>query len=399
MRFAFLGDDPTVRLLAAAAASAQHELVAVQPFDTAWLGRFPPYERCVADWSELVSPGTADVVVVGRARDGAADRSEQLRRLTQVGVPLLVVHPAVLDADLYYELEMIRRETKGVLLPYVPGWKHPALDALAEQIRGSDPALGTVQHIQFDRRLAVCERHEVLGQFAADLLLLGRIAGPPEKLAALGRADADSAYAHLAVQLWMSGETDVRWSVGPGSETDRGSLLVSGTRGQAELRMAADSAAWQLETRTDTGSSKQVFSSWSDANHAVQEMVLAVRQGAEPARFLLAARSVEVAQSVTVSLNRGRPVEVSFEGVSETTAFKGVMTAAGCGLLGAGLLVMVCIGLADAFGLPWLRSWHIPVLALLLLFLAVQCIAYRVLRGQAGQSAPAEESAAGKSCN
>ena len=95
MKFAFLGLDPLVLPLAKAAASSTRHAIA-------WIGDLgddqSPLQGLALDvvpsphWESLLAGDVADVVVVARARDGDA-RADQIRKLLQSGVPLLVSHP------------------------------------------------------------------------------------------------------------------------------------------------------------------------------------------------------------------------------------------------------------------------------------------------------------------
>jgi hypothetical protein len=68
-------------------------------------------------------------------------------------------------------------------------------------------------------------------------------------------------------------------------------------------------------------------------------------------------------------------IEVQHQQVTEQLAFKGIMSALGCGLLLVGMLVMIVAGiLGDTFGVPLRRYWPIGLLALLALFLVLQLV-------------------------
>ena len=94
MRFALLGDDPRLLPLARVIATdPEHEL--------AWVGELPadaPLRRLAPaatwdePWENLLDIGLVDGVLVGRGQDETL-RSDQLRKLVQAGVPLLLAQP------------------------------------------------------------------------------------------------------------------------------------------------------------------------------------------------------------------------------------------------------------------------------------------------------------------
>ena len=88
------------------------------------------------NWEELFLQSSADAVIVGRggkeaaARaniDPAERRADQLRKLVQAAVPLIVVCPAC-EAIVGFEIEMIRRGYQSIIVPFIPGGFRPASD-------------------------------------------------------------------------------------------------------------------------------------------------------------------------------------------------------------------------------------------------------------------------------
>src|SRR5688572_27695584 len=95
MKLALLGADPAMLSVARAAAEGgKHSLVwAVEASAaTGYLRGLWPQIELREDWESLLSPGAVDGVLVARAKDEDL-RAEQLRKLVQAGVPLLVSHP------------------------------------------------------------------------------------------------------------------------------------------------------------------------------------------------------------------------------------------------------------------------------------------------------------------
>src|SRR5262245_22465139 len=117
IRIAFLGaDDSTPELVAAVLADGRYQLIGICLTDAAGqkveapeleaLGRIPAIEP----WETLLDNARVDLVVVASSHEEDF-RAEQLRKLIQTGVPLLACHPVVSSMLVYYELDMIRRDT------------------------------------------------------------------------------------------------------------------------------------------------------------------------------------------------------------------------------------------------------------------------------------------------
>jgi hypothetical protein len=91
-------------------------------------------------------------------------------------------------------------------------------------------------------------------------------------------------------------------------------------------------------------------SSWADALHAM-----------------------ELADSIEISLRRGRMIDVYHQQLTEHLAFKGTMAALGCGVILVLVPVMLLAGLiAGQFGFPIARFLPHALLALLVVFLGLQ---------------------------
>src|SRR5262249_47724464 len=137
IRLAFLGADHTTSDLAQAAIdSNRFTLAGICEFDLPSgttdesLRALSERSRRLDHWEALLDQQRVDAAVVARGPEDL--RAEQLRKLIQLGVPLLVSHPVVDSMLVYYELDMIRRETDCVVLPYLPARHHPAARRLAE---------------------------------------------------------------------------------------------------------------------------------------------------------------------------------------------------------------------------------------------------------------------------
>ena len=197
MRLALLGvDDEMLAVAAGVQASAHDEIVmldalAARSGEAAKVAR---KAKLVTDWEQFLDSDSVDAVLV--AADQPALRVDQLRKLIQVGMPVLVSHPispSMLDC---YELDMIRRDTKSIVVPNLPARWHPAI-AEVEPLLGEhshaqieSPQLGTIDQLIFERYLADRGREAVLRQFARDADLMQLLGGDATTLHALGSGAA-----------------------------------------------------------------------------------------------------------------------------------------------------------------------------------------------------------------
>jgi predicted dehydrogenase len=384
MRLALLGIDADVLALARAATqSGEHQVVWACEADDAieQLREAAPRAKVTGPWEFLlgrsaVGGASVDAVLVARGEEDL--RADQLRKLLQEGVPLLVAHPVLDSMLVYYELDMIRQESRGVILPYLPARWHPAVIRLAEMIAGGpEGPLGEAQQIVFERSLAERSRKDVLAQFARDCDLLQALCGELTKVGAMASQGDEEGYANLGVQLSGPSSVLVRWSVGPADpaataeETVGGQLALVGASGKAVLNMPGGQA-WSLETVASGQTTRQSFESWNAPAEALARLETAIGGGEVQPTWADAARSIELADAVRRSLLKGRTVELHNEDFTEQGTFKGLMTSLGCGLLLVTLLVLVVtVSLASLF-----RSAYVPhiIAAVLGLFLLIQSL-------------------------
>ena len=217
LRLALLGLDSDVLALArAAAASPQYEVAVfcdtVPPDDE--LRQIAPFMLHEPEWESLLAANEVDAVVVAHSTDREL-RAEQLRKLVQGGIPLFVMPPAC-ESIVGFEVDMIRRDTNCVVVPYLPGGKHPAVLKLANMVAvGDASSLGKIEQLVFERKMPGRGREAVLAQFAKDVGLARAIVGNLNKVSAMGISGGETPLANLCVNLTGPRGILVRWSVGP----------------------------------------------------------------------------------------------------------------------------------------------------------------------------------------
>ncbi len=192
MRLGLLGiDADTPALIEAIARRPQDQLVAVCEDQAAPAAN--PVRRAASlavldNWEALLDSELVDAVIVATHPDEDR-RAEQLRKFAQARMPLLVAHPLFAAMIVYYELDMICRDTQAVFLPYLPERWHPAaleLARLREQHAGGP--LGQLEQLVCERHLADRGKSAVRRQFARDVDLLRAIGGDVTKIHAMGPA-------------------------------------------------------------------------------------------------------------------------------------------------------------------------------------------------------------------
>jgi myo-inositol 2-dehydrogenase/D-chiro-inositol 1-dehydrogenase len=386
MQLALLGiDEQTLavaRALASGAAGAASQIVAFADIDDgdprlAQLLRecWPP-AKPLSGWEALLDRTDWQAVLV--ARGGNEDeRSEQLRKLAQFAVPVLFSHPVVDSSLLLFELDMIRRDTRAVLVPYLPQRLHPAIAQLqAVLAAGEASPVGRTGLISFDRHLLKHDRANVEQHFARDVDLLRSLTGELTQLSALtaGAADSDLGYENLTVQLAGPSGVSARYNVcAATNETDeRGVVTLLGSRGKIEFNLPAhDDSASNLVVPKE---SPQHFTDWNPALAAYQNLQQACAGEPISPDLLDAARASELAATIPRSLKRRRTIELHLEDHTEENTFKGMMAAGGCLLLMVAPLVLLVAALLDKAGVPFVGIWPWLLAALFGGFILLQLL-------------------------
>ncbi len=409
MKLAILGaDDESLELARWAVRQGQHQLVAA--YDSAphaaQLQQLSPNLRLNESWEALILSDAADAVIVGRGGREAAQadnidpterRADQFRKLVQAGMPLVVVCPAC-EAIVGYEIEMIRRDVKSVIVPYIPGIGQAATGEAEDLISwGENSPLGDIEQISLERQQTDRSRAAVLEQLPRDVALLRRLIGTIQSVSATGPPAAIGRdpmgpkvkelppLANLSVYFSGAEGLTARWSVVPAAGSQQGRLTIVGERGNAVLEMPAD-GDWSLtvnaemeahEPRAETHEFEQVF--WQLTHGAVGDEL------ADDSAWLSACRDQEAAEAVDRSLARGRTIELFNESHTEEQSFKGVMAAGGCLLLMAALAILFFVVLVESLQLPireltvW-RLWPVYLLVPIVIFLLLQFLQFAVKR-------------------
>jgi hypothetical protein len=392
MDLAILGTDAEIIRLARAAVAQKHKIV--------WLGDVRPVDRSDivqlapglsdhgTDWELLLDGAMASAVLIGRGTASTEERAEQLKRLASEAVPLLVVHPITDSVLTYYELDMIRRETGGIVRHFNPLAGHPILVQLAAWTASGTSVVGPIHQLTCERHLDDSARQNVLEYLARDAELITALTGDIRRLSAIGPNPDDASYASLQVQMTTDELSSLRWTVG--SRSTRGTSLevtLVGEHGIVGLKArevaTADFPAWQLTTITDGYTREQPLDAYPAPQAAVDQLEAAVAeqkraQAAVASTWDSATRAMEVVDAVTLSLEKGRTIDVFQQKLTERLAFRGTMAALGCGLLVVSFFVIVFVtllgGAEGAAGQRLVPSWQFILLGVLTFFLLLQAV-------------------------
>lgn len=383
IRLAILGADPTTLTLAKyVSARADVQVTHVCDLQSSLDPQVAELQRALVrdaellkDWEVLLNPGLVDGVLVARGNDDE-HRSDQLRKFAQIAVPVLISHPVVNDMLLLYELDMIRRDSRAVIVPVMTDRLHPAIAKIRRWIElPQDSPVGAVEQITIDRQLADRGKSSVIHRFACDVDLLRALCGELNQVGAMGTAGEENAYGNLSVQLTGPGKLLARWAVGPRSEpdADTGRLLLTGNQGQVSLTLPPQLIGARLTTG---GEDDEPSSSW-DPNEQALDLFRRALHGEQLVPDLLdAARAMELAGTIGRSLTRRRTIDLYFEEHSEENTFKSKMAAGGCLLLMLGLVALPILAILAKAGVPGVGLWAWIMAGAFGLFVLLQLLTF-----------------------
>ncbi|MGD9644756.1 MAG: hypothetical protein AB7U73_03530 [Pirellulales bacterium] len=375
MRIALLGlNDETLPLARAIAARPQLTVVwgAELGAHRDEIARLAPQATLDEPWEALLAGTAVELVVVSRAADEEL-RAEQLRKLIAAGVPLVVEHPIHSSMLVAYELEMIRKETGSLLIPYDALRFSEAFAQLEKTALTSGSPIGGIEQVIVDQRRQNRSPAHVRELFARDALLLRALCGDLTRLSAMAPATAADPYANLGIQLSGPSGALVRWSIGPRDDLMGERITVVGAVGRATL-VIPERGDWRLESRSERGDLARDFQRSSTADHELTGLLQLLDHGQIQPDWSDAARAIELADSIDRSLKKSRTVDLYNEDFTEQGTFKGTMTSLGCGLLLLSLGVLV-VGVAGVtMGVRWAAYWPHTLAVVLIAFLTLQLL-------------------------
>jgi len=398
MKLGMLGTDERIAAVAAAAIRRGGEVtIAVDTPPDAFPG------VSATESGRLLDPAVCDAVLVGSAGWSEA-RGDVVRLLVQAGRPVLASHPLELSMLWAWEIEMIRRDAGGVLVPLCVERLHPFVGRLRElleaSLAGGSP-LGTVESLLFERRLNARSRADVLAAVARDADLVRVLTGDPARLSAIGVSPEGPVQTWNTLVVGFTGPTSVpvRWQAATGGEPGL-KVVLQGDRGAATVEIPADwtrpwtwSAPGEAEERLACDPPAMILERFAAAVAAARspsDAPVAAERSIPAATWADASRAIELADAVPRSLARGRAVDLHQEEFSDLGTFRGTMASLGCGIILAALLLVVLAtlvgGVAHEFGWGlggWLAgTWPFVALTALGVFLVLQLLPLLIAGGR-----------------
>jgi hypothetical protein len=334
-------------------------------------------------WEDLLSPGSVDAVALsGHPVDppAAARRAEQLKRLVQTGMPLILVHPAC-EMLLAYELDMHRSDSRAPIYPYCPVAEHPVIVGLCDALRSDTSPIGNIEQVVWDRYATSDQRQRdaVLDHLARDVLVILRLLGDISAVSATGAPVDVPQWGNLSVHLTGPAETVARWSIGPQREGDGARLTLIGSTQSVSAWIPAVGS--DITLSVPLGGQPAADNPLATVDQFLQRFAHAESpESSWPGvSWDEARRSLEVTDAVERSLQRRRTIELYHEQVTEQETFKSVMAAGGCALLAWVLLCLIIAGIIEGLQLPiptaaLRRLWAVLLFAPLAVFLALQLL-------------------------
>lgn len=379
MDISILGLDEQTWPLAQAATELGHRIV--------WCGDIHETQVSVATqlgledraerWEALLDHETCDLVILGCGTADQQVRFEQLSQLTKNSISVLSTFPLFDSLLSYYEIDMARNESDAVLQHFNPLVEHTGIIELCKKwlVQGH-PTLGEVEQVVFARPLGDRSQQNVLDHFARDVELLDRIAGKLNRLGALGSPNEQATYSGLSVQLLGRSDIPVRWEVGPLEQSKKPMVTIVAKQGRATICFDDIGGKAEITTYAQEANEISQLDSVNVFTSALQRVLEVVRSNEGPkSSWGNALRAMELTDTIEISLRRGRMIDVHEQQLTEQMAFKGTMSALGCGVLIVLVPLLLAIGwLAEQVGIPVAKYWPHLLLVLLAIFLMVQLV-------------------------
>ena len=336
-------------------------------------------------WEALLSKTIADVVLVAARPRHDADperRDDQLRKLVQAAIPLILVHPSC-EMLMGLELEMIRQDSQCVMIPYHSGlwdWRYRQLANVVHGNSSMGEPLGKVEQLVWERRASQRDDAAVMNHFSHDAMMLRDLMSNVTHVSAAGAVDAKDRYANLSVNLTGSSGLIARWSIVPAQENDRAQLTVIGSSGSAVLEMP-QFGPYALSGAFDP---PEPSSSRQAAEYVFQQLQGLLAEGTPAAEspWEASCRTLEIEDAAERSCRRRRTIELFHEKVTERETFKSMMAAGGCAMLMWVLFMLMVAGIVEGLKLPIREStfwqlWSAILFTPLVIFLLLQLLLSR----------------------
>ena len=279
--------------------------------------------RVLGDWAELLAADSnVNLFVALSLKDDS--HQDIVRSLVSNGSSLIFVDPNA-DSLFAYELEMIRTESDAELSTIC-----------FEGLSADD--LGPVSQINIRESAITRHLKTITSALTRDLLQLRAVVGESKHLYAVSPGTSipisPAAELDISITLEMRNGIIVQWSNSDKSHAPTQYTFSNDQRVNPSRTFSCETTATQLST---------IFAS---GNNDLSPTCLEY------------AKARETAEMIPLSLKRGRQIELFNTHPTETDAFKGVMSGAGCFLLLLTLGVLGLFATFDTMRLSDLRDLH-----------------------------------------
>ncbi len=382
MRLALLCDDATVvPWLDAIAGDPIHEIVLAVTSSPrcAELLRGRSGIRLTPHWEDLLGGKAFDAILVGGSD---ATMLEAIKQLASAGQKLLFLPAIDQGSTFVYELSLIRDDNHVSITPAIWHRCDPALVRTREIIRSA--TLGKVQLLQFQREISsgssLVAQADINRALLSDIDLLRWLVGDYDQVTALRTGASDAGVLTQSVKLAGKSLPEATWDARAG-KSSQSRLTIHAEQGTAAIERDPQSQEWVL---IDAKGERLV----GNCSTAIRDFLSQLDAGtAGPVEWQELVKGFETVDATGRSVTRRRTIELHFEPMSERAIFKTQMTAIGCSVLIATLmLVMVYLAIASTIPLPpaVLILLRTLVFAPLGIFLLLQLL-YPLTRPSEGQ--------------
>lgn len=352
MNFAFLGSHPHARRVWSAIADhPEHSLravVGIKDVSLAELFVAQPEARVKASWEDLLGDTNWDVVVVAGSDEVVQTGAKQL---ATDGRAICLVPSAAQGSAFIYELSLIHDDNRVPLVPLIPALAHTLIESLHAIVRSGE--LGSLMLLRLERTLpsdlgnGLLSRQMLDAVLLDDVLVMRSLGGNYSRV-----SDVHSGANEVGVSMstvTLSGEGLPEATIVTRASEPGWTLVVSGSNGEAELRLDEHANSGRLVVRHKENPSDHVVEVQDSSSHTLLLQQLTTGLTKSATRWAELTRAFETVEATRASLRRRRTIDLVFESTSERSIFKSHMTAVGCGLLTLTLFGLVAFLLLGAF--------------------------------------------------
>jgi predicted dehydrogenase len=302
-----------------------------------------------SSWEAILDHPDIDAVILAAPDSPNAVTDDQLRKLAQTGIRIIVQHPAC-ESIVGYEIEMIRVEYGSELLPYMATCHHPHLATLAGWITAEgDSPIGSFQSLSMERHPSSYRAEELMKQFSHDLVLLECLVGNPRRLSAIGSDHDDPEWRQLNINVVSDTGLMASWVLHRGDGKKGSRIVAVGSRGHAILSFGGPEEGVSLCLYTDNEETKELE---APSRLSVAFTDSLARPGSLGDSWYRAMRTIEFGETIPWCLRRGRAIDITAEPPSEQRSFKGAMSIASCGILLSILAFLFALAVFEGFRYP-----------------------------------------------